>query len=182
MNKIVIGVLSVAVPLLVALLFFNVKSEANAAWLHMLPTVNASLNGTTTIVLIAALVFIKNGNEKRHKQMMKLAFVLGSLFLVSYILYHASVPSTIFGDTNGDGILQPSEKLAVGTMRSLYLGVLLSHILLAVIALPLILMAFYYALNNNRAKHRKIVKFTFPIWMYVSITGVLVYILISPYY
>lgn len=182
MNKVVIAVLSIAVPLVVALLFFNVKTEAEAAWLHLLPVVNAGLNGTTSVVLIAALYFIKNGNEKKHQQMMKLAFVLGALFLASYVLYHATVPTTIFGDINGDGILQSSEKLDVGTLRSFYLGILLSHILLAVIALPMILMAFYYGLNNKRTQHKKLVRFAFPIWMYVSVTGVLVYILISPYY
>ncbi|MCB0495248.1 MAG: DUF420 domain-containing protein [Cyclobacteriaceae bacterium] len=182
MNKIIIGVLSIAIPLVVAILFFTTKSEVNVSWLHVLPSVNATLNGTTSVVLLLALYFIKNGNEKRHEQLMKFAFILGALFLVSYVLYHATVPSTIFGDTNGDGVLQASEKMEAGSMRSVYLGILLSHILLAVIALPLILTAFYHGLNKNREKHRRIVKFTFPIWLYVSITGVLVYILISPYY
>lgn len=182
MNKIIIGVLSIAIPVVVAILFFTTKTAVDAEWLHSLPTVNASLNGTTSIVLLLALYFIKNGNEKRHEQMMKFAFVLGALFLVSYVLYHATVPTTLYGDSNGDGIVQASEKLAAGSMRSVYLGILLSHILLAVIALPLILTAFYHGLKGNRAKHRKIVKFTFPIWMYVSLTGVVVYFLISPYY
>lgn len=182
MNKIIIGILSVAIPVVVALLFFTTKTEVDIEWLHKLPALNATLNGTTSVVLLLALYFIKNGNEKRHEQMMKLAFVLGAMFLVSYVLYHATVPSTLFGDSNGDGTLQSSEKLSVGSMRSVYLGILLSHILLAVIALPLILTAFFHGLKGNRVKHRKIVKFTFPIWMYVSLTGVVVYFLISPYY
>lgn len=182
MNKVVIGILSVVVPLLVAILFFTTKTELDAAWLHMLPAVNATLNGTTAIILLLAFYSIKNKNEKRHEKLMKTAFVLGALFLISYVLYHATVPSTKYGDLNGDGILQTSELAAAGTMRSVYLGLLLSHILTAVVALPLILTAFVYALNNKRDKHRKIVKFTFPIWLYVSITGVLVYLMINPYY
>lgn len=182
MNKVIIGVLSVAVPLVVALLFFTTKTESTAEWLHALPALNATLNGTTAIVLLVALYFIKNGNEKRHIQMMKSAFVLGALFLVSYIIYHASVPSTIFGDANGDGLLEASERVSVGAMRSIYLVILLSHILMAIVALPLILTTFIYGLNDKRVKHKKIVRFTFPIWLYVSITGVLVYVLISPYY
>ena len=182
MNKIVIGILSVVVPSLVAILFFAIKTETEAEWVYMLPTINAFFNGTTAVVLVLAVYFIKSGNEKAHKQLMQMAFVLGALFLVSYIIYHASVPSTKFGDSNGDGILQAEELAAIGSMRVVYLGILLSHILMAVIALPLILFAFVFALTDKRDKHRKIVRFTFPIWLYVSITGVVVYLLISPYY
>ena len=182
MNKLIIGVLSVVVPLLVAILFFTIKTETEAEWVYSLPMVNAILNGTTAVVLLLAVYFIKKGNEKVHKQLMQFAFVLGALFLVSYIIYHASVPTTKFGDSNGDGILQASELASLGSMRVIYLGILLSHILTAVIALPLILFAFVFALTKKRDKHKKIVRFTFPVWLYVSITGVVVYLLISPYY
>ncbi len=182
MNKLVIIGLSVVVPLLVAILFFTIESESEAVWVHSLPLVNASLNGTTAIVLMLAVFFIKRGNEQVHKRLMLTAFVLGVLFLGSYVTYHASVPSTKFGDVNGDGVVDANELLEIGSMRMVYLGLLLSHILMAVAALPLILMAFNYGLKGDRAKHRKMVKFTFPVWLYVAITGVLVYLLISPYY
>ncbi len=182
MNKLVIIGLSVLVPLLVAILFFTIESESNAAWVHSLPLINASLNGATAVILVLAVFFIKKGNEQVHKRLMVVAFVLGVLFLGSYVTYHASVPSTIFGDINGDGELQAIEKDKIGNLRGAYLGLLLSHILAAVAALPLLLMAFNYGLKGERDKHRKIVKFTFPIWLYVSVTGVLVYLLISPYY
>ena len=182
MNKTIVGVLSVLVPVVVTLLYFTTKTESEVAWLHALPLVNAVLNGTTTLVLLVAVYFIKNGNEQRHRQLMKVAFVLGTLFMVSYILYHASVPSAKFGDGNGDGILQATELASIGSMRIVYLGILLSHILMAVIALPLILFAFVFALTDKRDKHKKIVRFTFPVWLFVSLTGVVVYLLISPYY
>lgn len=182
MNKIVIIILSVAVPILIATLFLTIDTQTDVLWVHNLPFVNAVLNGTTAVILLLALYFIKNGNKRRHKQLMILAFVLGVLFIVSYVTYHASVPSTIFGDTNGDGTLQTTEKSEIGTMRTIYIGLLVSHILMAVIALPLILTAFAFALKDKIDKHRKIVRFTFPVWLYVSVTGVLVYVLISPYY
>ncbi len=181
MNKIIIA-LSIIVPLLVAILFFTVKIESSSTWVHNLPLFNASINGTTAIVLVMAVFFIKKGNEKWHKRLMGVSFVLGALFLISYIIYHASVPSTKFGDINGDGIIQPSELAQIGSMRYIYLGILLSHILMAVAALPFILTAFVYGLKDQRTKHKKIVRFTFPIWLYVSITGVIVYLFISPYY
>ena len=182
MNKIVIGILSVVVPLVIALLFFTIETATTADWIHSLPLVNASLNASTAITLIMAVYFIKNGNEIVHKRLMAIAFFLGVLFMVSYITYHSAVPSTRFGDINGDGTVDANELLQIGSMRLVYLGLLLSHILMAVIALPLILTAFTYGLKGNREKHRKIVRFAFPVWLYVSVTGVLVYLFISPYY
>ena len=182
MNKYVIIIFSVVVPLLIATLFFTIDTSTDAEWVHYLPMLNASLNGLSAIVLITAVYFIKTGKEQIHTRLMKFAFVLGLLFMVSYVTYHASVPSTVFGDINGDGVLQDAEKSEIGGMRTVYLGLLLSHILMAATALPLILTAFAYALKDNRERHKKIVRFTFPVWLYVSITGVLVYVLISPYY
>lgn len=182
MNKVAIIILSVLVPSLVAMLFFTVKIESTSTWVHTLPLVNASINGISAIVLIAAVWFIKNGNEVMHKRFMLTAFILGVLFMVSYITYHSSVPSTKLGDLNGDGLLQEMESNEIGAMRGVYLGLLLSHILMAVAALPLILSAFAYGLKDKREMHKKIVRFTFPVWLYVSITGVIVYLLISPYY
>ncbi|MCF6359743.1 MAG: DUF420 domain-containing protein [Cyclobacteriaceae bacterium] len=182
MSKYIIIALSVIVPGLVAILFFTIETETSATWVRSLPLVNASLNGSTGVILILAVYFIKQGNETAHKRLIFTAFVLGVLFLLSYVTYHALVPSTKFGDVNGDGLVDASELLEIGSMRMMYLGLLLSHVLLAVAALPLILIAFNYGLKGDREKHRKFVKFTFPVWLYVSVTGVLVYLLISPYY
>lgn len=182
MNKTIIIIFSLVVPILIATLFITIDTQTDVLWVHFLPLVNALLNATTAVVLVLAVYLIKNGNEKAHKLLMKIAFVLGLLFMVSYVTYHSSVPSTIFGDINGDGELQVSEKIEIGAIRTVYIVLLLSHILMAVVALPLILTAFMYALKDNREKHKKIVRFTFPVWLYVSITGVLVYVLISPYY
>jgi len=182
MNKYVIIGLSIIVPSLVALLFLTTDAESTVTWVHHLPLLSATLNGSTAVSLVLAVYFIKNGNEIAHKRLMGVAFILGVLFMASYVTYHASVPSTKFGDINGDGVVDADELLEIGSMRVVYLGVLLSHILLAVAALPLILVTFNYGLKNNRVKHRKFVKYTFPVWLYVSITGVIVYLLISPYY
>ncbi len=182
MNKYIIILVSIIVPSLVAVLFFTTDSNSSAAWVHSLPLVNATLNGSTAIILVLAVYLIKQGNELAHKRLMGIAFVLGVLFMASYVTYHASVPSTKFGDANGDGLVDTAELLEIGSMRVVYLGVLLSHILMAVVALPLILLAFNYGLKNDRVKHKKYVRFTFPVWLYVAVTGVLVYALISPYY
>jgi putative membrane protein len=183
LNKIVLITLSVLVPLIVAALFIFTKTEANMGpWVYYLPRFNAAVNSATIVLLIAALVMIKKGHEKAHRNLMLTAFALGALFLVSYITYHASVPSTVYGDLNHDHILSQIELQAIGSWRTIYLVLLLSHILVAVSGLPLVLIAVYHGLKGNITSHKKIVRFTFPVWMYISITGVLVYILISPYY
>ncbi len=182
MTKYIIIALSIIVPVLVATLFITTESDSAATWVHNLPVLNAFFNGSTAVILVLAVYFIKNGNEIMHKRLMFTAFILGVLFMISYVTYHASVPSTKFGDMNRDGVVDANELIEIGSMRAVYLGVLLSHILMAVVALPLILIAFNYGLKNDRVKHRKFVKYTFPVWLYVSITGVVVYLLISPYY
>ena len=110
------------------------------------------------------------------------AMIFGVIFLASYVTYHASVPSTVFGDMNGDGVLSEAEITDVGGMRTFYLVILLSHILVSVVGFPLILTAAYLGLSDKRKSHRKVVRFTYPVWMYIAVTGVLVYFLISPYY
>ena len=105
-----------------------------------------------------------------------------SLFLVSYILFHYFAPETRFGDANGDGILSPEEAAAAGNIRYVYYVILSSHIILAAAVLPLILISFYRGLQMQVEKHKKIVRWSYPIWLYVTITGVIVYLMISPYY
>ena len=182
-NKVIIIVLSILVPILVAFLFIHTKENADVGeWVFFLPGLNALINSTTVILLISGVVFIKKGNEKAHRLAMLTAFILGFVFLISYVTYHASVPSTIYGDMNGDGLLDDTERLSLGGWRNFYIVLLLSHIFFAVVALPLVLMAVYYALTDNRKRHKAMVRFTFPVWLYVAITGVAVYFMISPYY
>jgi putative membrane protein len=178
-----ITVVSVIIPIAVAiLLFMPVRVFDESGWVKMLPHINAIINSMTAVLLISAVVMVRQGNIEMHKKLMSSAFVLGSLFLISYIIYHATIDSTVFGDINGDGIVSDDELAEVGMLRRVYLFVLLSHILLSIVVVPFVLFAFYYSLTDKIEKHKKVVKFTFPIWLYVSITGVIAYLFISPYY
>ncbi|MCJ8211610.1 DUF420 domain-containing protein [Mucilaginibacter sp. RS28] len=152
------------------------------SFVHFLPKLNAILNGTCSVLLLISLYFIKRGNVPMHKRINILAFCLSSLFLVSYIAFHWLAPETRFGDLNGDGVVSPEEAAKAGSIRYVYYVILISHIILAAGVLPLILMSFYRGLQMQVEKHRKLVRWTFPIWFYVTVTGVIVYLLISPYY
>ena len=175
--------LSIIIPLIVALLLFMPgKLAVSGGWNFYLPHINGSINTITSLVLLFGFIMIKRKNTDLHKKAMTTAFFLGILFLISYILYHSTTSSTIFGDVNRDGILDESETVLAGSMRSIYLLILLSHILLAIIVVPFVLFAFYFALKDKFEKHKKIVRFTLPIWLYVSVSGVAVYLLIRPYY
>ncbi len=173
---------SVVIPLVVALLLFTPAKFDAGTWVYELPTVNAILNSLTSVLLVSALIAIKLKNISLHRSLMTSALVLGILFLVSYVLYHASAPSVKFGDANFDGAVDSSELLAVGSKRAFYFFVLISHILLSIGVVPFVLFAFYYALTGRIEKHKKLVKWTFPVWLYVSVTGVIVYLLIKEYY
>lgn len=180
---VLIGVLSVAIPIVVAILMFSpTKLGIDSDWIDFLPHLNGLINTATSIALILGLLFIKQKKIVFHKTAMLVAFVLGSLFLISYVIYHSSAPSTVFGDFNGNGVLDAEEAEQIGQLRMVYLVILLSHIVLAAVVVPFVLFALYYGLTNNVVKHRKVVRFAFPIWLYVSITGVIVYLMISPYY
>ncbi len=164
----IIGI-SVVIPLAVAvLIFMPTKLELGSDLVYFLPHLNAVINTAATVALIAALVFIKNKNIAYHGASMTIAFVLGAIFLVSYVIYHAAAESTTFGGE--------------GTIRSIYYFLLITHVILAAVALFPILFAYYYGLTDQREKHRKVVKFAYPIWLYVTVTGVIVYLMISPYY
>lgn len=147
-----------------------------------LPKLNALLNGTCSVLLLLSLYFIKQKKIIIHKRINILAFCLSSLFLVSYILFHYFAPETLYGDLNGDHVLSPSEAEAAGGIRYVYYVILTSHIILAAVVLPLILLSFYRGLQMQVEKHKKLVRWSFPIWLYVTITGVVVYLMISPYY
>lgn len=153
------------------------------AFTPYLPMLNAVLNGTCTVLLLTSLYFIKQGNIKVHKRLNITTFCLSSLFLVSYILFHYLMRNdTLYGDANFDGVLSPAERAAAGGMRTLYLSILVPHIVLAAGVLPLILLSFYRGLQMQVEKHKKLVRWTFPIWLYVTASGVVVYLMIQPYY
>ena len=152
------------------------------AFTHFLPALNAILNGACSILLLLSLYFIKQKKIIIHKRINILTFCLSSLFLVSYIGFHYLAPETRYGDINGDGKLSAAEVEAAGSIRWLYYFILTTHIVLAAGVLPLILLSFYRGLQMQVEKHKKLVRWTFPIWLYVTVTGVIVYLMISPYY
>lgn len=158
-------VLSVAIPVAVAVLF---RVKIPGYDLSFLPPVYAAINGVTALLLVVAVVFIKQGQRTRHEMTMKVALGCSAAFLVMYVLYHMTSEPTPYG---GEGILQ-----------IVYYIILISHITLSVGIVPLVLFTFSRALAGNFERHRKLAKFTFPIWLYVAVTGVIVYLMIRPYY
>lgn len=181
--KIVLGVSALICVVVVVL---NQKlipvPDTFPSFIYKLPLLNAFLNGSCSVLLIASLWAIKKRNIELHKKLNLTAFLLSSLFLISYVTAHYFIPDTKFGDVDHNGILEEMELVAVSGIRPVYLVILLSHILLAVVVLPMILLSFYFALKDDRIKHKKITRFSYPIWLYVTVTGVVVYALISPYY
>ncbi len=163
-NKWII-ILSVVIPLVVAVLF-GVKIDVTLP--VFLPPIYATINGFTAILLIAAVWAVKNGKLQLHETLMKTAIGLSVLFLVLYVLYHMTSTSTAFGGE--------------GTIRTVYFTLLISHIILSIAVIPFVLITFVRAITNNIELHKKIAKYTFPLWLYVAISGVLVYLMISPYY
>jgi len=182
-SKLIIAV-SIIIPVVVAILF-GVKLKDfgyDVEPLSMLPPVYATINGITAIVLVWAVLAIKNGNQKLHERLMTLAIALSVAFLVMYVAYHMTADSTKFGDLNHDGVLDLAESAKVGSIRYLYFIILITHILLSIAIIPLVLITYVRALAQRFDRHRKIAKITFPIWLYVAVTGVIVFLMISPYY
>ncbi|MBB5396329.1 DUF420 domain-containing protein [Mucilaginibacter sp. AK015] len=153
------------------------------AFTPYLPLLNAILNGTCSILLLTSLYFIKQGKITIHKRLNITTFCLSSLFLVSYILFHYLMRNdTVYGDIDGNGLLSDAERVAAGSSRTVYLYILVPHIILAAGVLPLILLSFYRGLQMQVQKHKKLVRWTFPIWLFVTLSGVVVYLMIRPYY
>lgn len=163
-KKLIIAI-SIFVPLAVAILF-GIKIEGYD--FTFLPPVYATINGLTAVLLVISLAAIKNGRRKLHERLMKLCLLLSALFLVMYILYHMTSDSTPYG---GEGMI-----------RIVYFSILITHIILSVGVIPLVLFTFLFALQGDFERHRRLAKFTFPVWLYVAVTGVVVYWMISPYY
>ena len=168
-NKWIIA-LSIIIPVAVAALFgVNLRTLGfNVEPLTFLPPIYATVNGLTALVLIFAVVAIKNKNRKLHERLMKFAITLSMTFLVMYIAYHMTSDSTKFG---GEGYV-----------KYIYYFILFTHIVLSVIIIPFVLITYVRAITNNIERHKKIAKITFPMWLYVAVTGVIVYLMISPYY
>lgn len=163
-----INILSIVIPLTVALLL-GIRTKFDLGdWTKYLPHAIGGINTATSLCLILGWIAIKSRNITLHRWLMTSAFVLGGVFLVCYVTYHISNPSTSYG---GEGV-----------WKSIYYFILISHILLSLIVLPLVLRAFLFGITEQFDRHRKISKLAFPIWLYVSVTGVLVYLMISPYY
>ncbi|NNC45645.1 MAG: DUF420 domain-containing protein [Winogradskyella sp.] len=165
-----IVVLSIVIPLAVAVLFgVNLRELGfDVEPLTFLPPIYATTNGLTALLLVAAFVAIKNKNRKLHERLMKFAIILSAAFLVMYVAYHMTSNSTPYG---GEGL-----------MRYLYFFILITHILLSIVIIPFVLITYVRAITNNIERHKKIARYTFPMWLYVAVTGVIVYIMISPYY
>ena len=161
--KKLIYVLSAIIPVAVAILF-GVKIEG--VDLSFLPPFYATINGVTAIVLVLALVAIKRKNKILHQRLIQFAFVLSALFLVAYVAYHMTSDSTPYG----------------GNAKMIYYFILISHILLSIVVIPIVLFTYLFAWQGDFERHKKWTRFAWPIWMYVAVTGVIVYWMISPYY
>ncbi len=149
---------------------------------HVFATVNAIVNSCVALLLIAGIVTVKNKNYLTHKKIMLAAIALSLVFLISYICHHLLAGDTKYGDLNHDGILTIDEKMLAGSTRFIYYALLLLHIPLAAIILPFILFTAYRALVGEYDKHKKLVRFTWPIWFFVAVSGVVIYWMISPFY
>lgn len=168
-NKWII-IVSIVIPVVVAILF-GVKLKDfgyNVEPLSFLPPIYATTNGLTAILLVAAVMAIKNGNRKLHQSLMTAAIALSLAFLVMYVAYHMTADSTKFG---GEGVI-----------KAIYFFILITHIVLSIAIIPMVLITYVRALSQKFDAHKKIAKITFPIWLYVAVTGVIVYLMISPYY
>lgn len=171
--------LSIVLPLAVAALF---GVRIKGVDLGFLPPIYAGINALTAMVLILALIAIKRGNRKLHENFMKFAIVLSCLFLLAYVAYHITSDSTVYGDVNGDGERSLEEAAKVGSSLWVYLLILLTHIGLSIAIIPMVLFTYVKGWAGNIEGHRKWAKITFPIWLYVAISGVIVYFMIAPYY
>jgi len=161
-----IWILSIAIPIVVTILF-GVKIP-NAEPLTFLPPIYATINGVTAVLLLVALWAIKNRKRGLHESLMKTAIILSVVFLVMYVAYHMTSDSTKFGGENA--------------IKYLYYFILLTHIILSIVVIPFVLITFVRALAGNFERHKRIARVTFPLWLYVAVSGVLVYLMISPYY
>ncbi|WP_299712627.1 DUF420 domain-containing protein [uncultured Tenacibaculum sp.] len=161
-----ITVVSIVIPIAVAALF-GIKIP-NVEPLTFLPPIYATMNGITALLLIFSVMAIKKGNKKRHEQLNTLAIISSALFLVMYVAYHMTSESTPYGGE--------------GAIKYIYYFILITHILLSIVIIPFVLFTFMRAKLGQFEMHKKIAKIAYPLWLYVAVTGVIIYIMISPYY
>lgn len=150
--------------------------------LTFLPMVYSGINGVVAIVLVLALVAVWKGKVSLHKNLMLTAMGLSVLFLLGYVAYHFTNMETLYGDLNRDGLLSAEERQEVGTWRSIYMVILVTHIIAAGVSLPMILLAFSAAWTNRFREHKTLARWVFPIWLYVAVTGPICYLMLRPYY
>jgi putative membrane protein len=165
-HNLAIIIISIVIPLAVAALFSIRIEGIERLW--FLPPIYSTMNGLTAILLVAALIAIKNGHQQIHQRLMKVCIIFSVTFLVLYIAYHTTSDSTPYG---GEGFIQ-----------YVYYFILVSHIILSIGLIPMVLLTYDKTLYNNFKAHKKLARYTFPIWLYVAVTGVVIYIMISPYY
>ena len=160
-----IVILSIAIPIVVALMF-SVRLDVELP--IFLPPIYATINAITSVLLIIAVWAIKNKKRLLHERLMKTAILCSVVFLMMYLAYHMTSDSTKFGGE--------------GAIKYIYLFILLTHILLSIVVIPFVLLTYVKAITNDFEKHKKIAKITFPLWLYVAVSGVVIYVLIAPYY
>lgn len=177
--KRIIWILSIVIPIAVAALF---KVELKGYDLSFLPPIYATINGVTAILLIAALIAVKNKKLKLHENIIKTALGCSVLFLLMYVAYHITSETTLYGDINHNGLVSENEKQYIKGSIGVYYFILISHIVLSVVVIPLVLFTYLRARLKNFEAHKKIARYTFPLWLYVAISGVIVYFMISPFY
>lgn len=182
-NKWIIAV-SIIIPVAVAALFgINLpKMGYDVKPLNFLPPIYAAVNGLTAIVLVVAVQAVKKGNRTLHERLVKIAIGLSLSFLVMYVAYHMTSITAIYGDLDFDGLLSDQEKATAGTLRYVYYFVLFTHIPLSVVIIPFVLYTFVRGISGSYERHKKLARITYPMWLYVAVTGVIVYLMISPYY
>lgn len=177
-----IWIVSAVVLTVVVILKIVPPPTPRPAFIYLLPHIIGGINATCAVLLVISLIFIKRKNIQAHKITNVITFILSALFLVFYILFHLYEKDTRFGDIDHNGILSAAEKASVGMVRFVYYILLITHIMLAVVVLPLILISFLRGFSMQVERHRKIVRWAYPIWLYVAVTGVIVYLMIAPYY
>ena len=178
----IIGVFSVVVFSLIAVLG-KIEVDARPNFdIYIFARLNAIINSLVAVMLIAALFAVKRKNYQQHRRFMFVALALSIFFLVFYVAHHLLAGEAKFGDVNGDGILGEAEKLQAGSARYIYYFILGTHIILAGIIMPVILFTTYRALTAEWQAHKKLARYAWPLWLYVAITGPVIYLLISPYY
>lgn len=177
-----IWVVTAVVLLVVVALKVIPPPQPTPSFIYLFPHIIGGINAACSILLIISLIFIKRKNIQAHKVTNVITFILSAIFLVFYIVFHLYEKDTKFGDIDHNGIVSAAELAAVGATRYVYWFILFTHIVLAVVVLPLILISFLRGFSMQVERHRKIVRWSYPIWLYVAVTGVIVYVMISPYY